>query len=130
MSKEKVKKLTFTPIFIEAIVKAIKDYPMINIVVDGDNIVRKKFINIGMATALPSGNLIVPVIKNADSLNLVGLSKSVNGLANKARTNKLSPDDITGGTLHDQQCRFFWQHNGYSYYQSTSGSNNGCRCNN
>jgi len=91
-------KLTFTPIFIEAIVKAIKDYPMINIVVDGDNIVRKKFINIGMATALPSGNLIVPVIKNADSLNLVGLSKSVNGLANKARTNKLSPDDITGGT--------------------------------
>ncbi len=96
--QRKGEKLTFTPIFIEAIVKAIKDYPMINIVVDGDNIVRKKFINIGMATALPSGNLIVPVIKNADSLNLVGLSKSVNGLANKARTNKLSPDDIAGGT--------------------------------
>ncbi len=91
-------KLTFTPIFIEAIVKAIKDFPMINITVEGDKIVRKKFINIGMATALPSGNLIVPVIKNADSLNLVGLSKSVNGLANKARNNKLAPDDISGGT--------------------------------
>jgi 2-oxoglutarate dehydrogenase E2 component (dihydrolipoamide succinyltransferase) len=91
-------KLTYTPIFIEAIVKAIKDFPMINIVVDGDRIIRKKFINIGMATALPSGNLIVPVIKNADSLNLVGLSKSVNGLAKKARSNKLAPDDISGGT--------------------------------
>ena len=91
-------KLTYTPIFIEAIVKAIKDFPMINIEVDGDRIIRKKFINIGMATALPSGNLIVPVIKNADSLNLVGLSKSVNRLANKARSNKLAPDDISGGT--------------------------------
>jgi 2-oxoglutarate dehydrogenase E2 component (dihydrolipoamide succinyltransferase) len=91
-------KLTYTPIFIEAIVKAIKDFPMINIEVDGDRIIRKKFINIGMATALPSGNLIVPVIKNADSLNLVGLSKSVNRLANKARNNKLAPDDISGGT--------------------------------
>ncbi len=91
-------KLTFTPIFIEAIVKAIKDFPMINITVEGDKIVRKKFINIGMATALPSGNLIVPVIKNADSLNLAGLSKSVNGLAKKARSNALAPDDISGGT--------------------------------
>ncbi len=91
-------KLTYTPIFIEAIVKAIKDFPMINIEVDGDRIIRKKFINIGMATALPSGNLIVPVIKNANSLNLVGLSKSVNRLANKARSNKLAPDDISGGT--------------------------------
>ncbi|MCK5781791.1 MAG: 2-oxo acid dehydrogenase subunit E2 [Flavobacteriales bacterium] len=91
-------KITYTPIFIEAIVKAIKDFPMINISVDGDKIIRRKDINIGMATALPSGNLIVPVIKNADSKNLIGLTKEVNGLAGKARTNKLSPDDISGGT--------------------------------
>lgn len=91
-------KITFTPIFIEAIVKAIKDFPMINIEVDGDNLVRKKFINIGMAAALPSGNLIVPVIKNADSLNLVGLAKTVNDLAKRARENKLTPDEIQGGT--------------------------------
>ena len=91
-------KITFTPIFIEAIVKAIKDFPMINIEVDGDNLVRKKFINIGMAAALPSGNLIVPVIKNADSLNLVGLAKTVNNLAKRARENKLTPDEIQGGT--------------------------------
>lgn len=91
-------KLTFTPIFIEAIVKAIKDFPMINVSVEGDKIVRKKFVNIGMATALPSGNLIVPVIKNADALNLVGLSKSVNSLAKRARNNELTPDEISGGT--------------------------------
>ncbi|MCO6498961.1 MAG: 2-oxo acid dehydrogenase subunit E2 [Vicingus serpentipes] len=91
-------KITFTPIIIEAIVKAIKDFPMINISVDGDNIIKKKNINIGMATALPTGNLIVPVIKNADQLNLVGLTKAVNSLANKARNNKLAPDDIAGGT--------------------------------
>jgi len=91
-------KITFTPIFIEAIVKAIKDFPMINISIDGDNIIRKKGINIGMATALPSGNLIVPVIKSADQLSLTGLSKQVNALANKARNNKLEPDDIAGGT--------------------------------
>ncbi|MFT4661623.1 MAG: 2-oxoglutarate dehydrogenase E2 component (dihydrolipoamide succinyltransferase) [Patiriisocius sp.] len=91
-------KLTFTPIFIEAIVKAIKDFPMINISVDGDKIIKRKNINIGMATALPSGNLIVPVIKNADNLNLTGIAKNVNSLANKARNNKLAPDDIQGGT--------------------------------
>lgn len=91
-------KITFTPIFIEALAKAIKDFPMINISVDGDKIVRKKNINIGMAAALPSGNLIVPVIKNADQLNLVGLTKQVNDLANRARNNKLSPDEIQGGT--------------------------------
>jgi len=90
--------ITFTPIFIEAIVKAIKDFPMINISVDGDKIIKRKNINIGMATALPSGNLIVPVIKNADQLNLVGITKAVNDLANRARHNKLSPDDISGGT--------------------------------
>ncbi len=95
--KEKTK-LTFTPIFIEAIVKAIKDFPMINISVDGDKIIKRGDINIGMAAALPSGNLIVPVIKNADTLNLVGLAKRVNDLAERARNNKLSPDEIQGGT--------------------------------
>ena len=91
-------KITFTPVFVEAVAKAIKDYPMINISVDGDKIIKRGNINIGMATALPSGNLIVPVIKNADQKNLLGLVKDVNGLANKARSNKLSPDDIAGGT--------------------------------
>ena len=91
-------KITFTPIIMEAIVKAIKDFPMINISVDGNNIIKRKNINLGMATALPSGNLIVPVIKNADQLNLVGLTKAVNDLANRARNNKLLPDDIAGGT--------------------------------
>jgi 2-oxoglutarate dehydrogenase E2 component (dihydrolipoamide succinyltransferase) len=96
--KQENEKITFTPIFMEAIVKAIKDFPMINVSVDGDNIIKRKNINLGMATALPSGNLIVPVIKNADQLNLVGITKQVNGLANKARNNKLAPDDISGGT--------------------------------
>lgn len=91
-------KITFTPIFMEAIVKAIKDFPGVNISVDGNNIIQRKHINLGMATALPSGNLIVPVIKDADTLNLVGLTKQVNGLANKARNNKLTSDDISGGT--------------------------------
>lgn len=96
--KREGEKITFTPIFIEAVTKAIKDFPMINISVDGDKIIKRKDINVGMATALPSGNLIVPVIKNADRKNLVGLTKEVNELANKARNNKLSPDDIQGGT--------------------------------
>jgi 2-oxoglutarate dehydrogenase E2 component (dihydrolipoamide succinyltransferase) len=96
--KREGQKLTFTPIFMEAVVKAIKDFPMINVSVDGTKIIKRKNINIGMATALPSGNLIVPVIKNADGLNLIGLAKAVNELADKARTNKLSPDDIQGGT--------------------------------
>jgi 2-oxoglutarate dehydrogenase E2 component (dihydrolipoamide succinyltransferase) len=96
--KREGEKITFTPIFIEALVKAIKDFPMINISVEGDSIIRKKNINIGMATALPSGNLIVPVIKNADNLNLVGISKAVNDLAGRARNNQLSPDEISGGT--------------------------------
>lgn len=91
-------KITFTPLFIEAIVKAIKDFPLINISVDGDRIIVKKNINIGMAAALPSGNLIVPVIKNADRMNLLGLTKTVNDLAMRARENKLSPDEIQGGT--------------------------------
>ena len=91
--------ITFTPLFIEAVVRAIKDFPMINISVDGNNIILKKDINIGMAAALPSGNLIVPVIKNADLLSLAGLTKLVNDLANRARTNKLKPDEIQGGTF-------------------------------
>jgi 2-oxoglutarate dehydrogenase E2 component (dihydrolipoamide succinyltransferase) len=91
-------KMTFTPLFIEAIVKAIKDFPQINISVDGDSIIKRKDINVGMAAALPSGNLIVPVIKNAGQLNLVGLTAKVNDLAARARANKLSADEIQGGT--------------------------------
>ena len=90
--------LTFTPIFLEAVAKALKDFPMMNISVQGDTIVKKKNINLGMAAALPDGNLIVPVIKNADQLNLLGMTKQVNDLANRARTNQLNPDDIQGGT--------------------------------
>jgi len=90
--------ITFTPIFIEAVVKAIKDYPMMNIQVDGNNIIKKRNINIGMAVALPSGNLIVPVIHNADQYNLSGLTKKVNDLARRGRENKLTPDDLSGGT--------------------------------
>ncbi len=96
-TKEKTK-LTFTPIFIEAVAKAIKDFPGVNASVDGDKIILRGDINIGMATALPSGNLIVPVIKNADQLNLVGIAKKVNDLADRARNNKLTPDEIQGGT--------------------------------
>jgi 2-oxoglutarate dehydrogenase E2 component (dihydrolipoamide succinyltransferase) len=96
--KREGENLTFTPIFIDAIAKAIKDYPMINVSVDGGNIIRHKDINIGMAVALPSGNLIVPNIKNADQLNLNGLTKKVNDLANRGRMNKLTPDDLSGGT--------------------------------
>lgn len=90
--------LTFTPIFIEAVAKAMRDYPMMNVQVDGNNIVKKRDVNIGMAVALPSGNLIVPVIKNADQLNLVGLAMKVNDLAKRARANKLKPDELAGGT--------------------------------
>lgn len=91
-------KITFTPIFMEAIVRAIQDFPMINVSVSGDKIIRHKNINVGMAAALPSGNLIVPVIKNADQLSLLGLTKAVNDLANRARNNALKPDEISGGT--------------------------------
>jgi 2-oxoglutarate dehydrogenase E2 component (dihydrolipoamide succinyltransferase) len=92
-------KITFTPIFIEAVTKAIGDFPMINVSLDGTKIIVKKNINIGMAAALPSGNLIVPVIKNANHLNLLGLTKSVNDLASRARANKLKPEDIQDGTF-------------------------------
>ncbi len=92
-------KITFTPIFIEAAVQALRDYPMVNVSVEGDTIIKKNFINIGMATALPSGNLIVPVIKSAGEMNLLGLTKAVNDLANRARNNKLKPDEIQGGTF-------------------------------
>jgi 2-oxoglutarate dehydrogenase E2 component (dihydrolipoamide succinyltransferase) len=97
--KRENEKITFTPLFVEAIIKCIKKYPWLNSSVDGDKLIVKKDINIGMATALPSGNLIVPVIKNADQLNLVGLTKQVNRLANDARANKLKPDDTSGGTF-------------------------------
>jgi 2-oxoglutarate dehydrogenase E2 component (dihydrolipoamide succinyltransferase) len=108
MWREKVKKdfekregtkITYTPLFIEAIVRCIKKFPLINCSLDGDKIIIKKDINIGMATALPSGNLIVPVIRNADQLNLVGLAKQVNNLADSARNNKLRPEDISDGTF-------------------------------
>jgi 2-oxoglutarate dehydrogenase E2 component (dihydrolipoamide succinyltransferase) len=92
-------KITFTPIFIEAVVEAIKAFPMINISLDGTKIIKKNFINIGMATALSDGNLIVPVIKNADHLSLIGLTSAVNQLAEHARKNKLKPEDIQGGTF-------------------------------
>jgi 2-oxoglutarate dehydrogenase E2 component (dihydrolipoamide succinyltransferase) len=97
--KRENEKITFTPLFIEAIVKCIKKYPWLNSSIDGDKLIVKKDINIGMATALPSGNLIVPVIKNADQLNLVGLTKQVNSLATAARNNRLRPDDTMGGTF-------------------------------
>lgn len=97
-AKREGENLTFTPIFMEAVAKALKDFPMMNIAVDGDKIIKRKNINLGMAAALPDGNLIVPVIKNADQLNLLGMSKAVNDLANRARENKLKPDDIQGGT--------------------------------
>ena len=98
--KKEGEKLTFTPIFMEAVAKAIRDFPMINISVNEDatKVIKKKNINLGMAAALPDGNLIVPVIKNADRLNLVGMAKAVNDLANRARQNKLKPDEIQGGT--------------------------------
>jgi len=92
-------KLTLTPIFIDAAARDLYEFPMVNISVDGNNIIRKKNINIGMATALPDGNLIVPVIKNANEKNLTGLARSVNDLAERARNNKLKPDEITGGTF-------------------------------
>jgi 2-oxoglutarate dehydrogenase E2 component (dihydrolipoamide succinyltransferase) len=96
--KREGEKITFTPVFLMAVAQAIKEMPLINVQVDGSSIIRKKDINIGMAAALPSGNLIVPVVRNADRLNLMGLTKAVNDLANRARLGKLSPDEITGGT--------------------------------
>ena len=96
--KREGENLTFTPIFMEAVAKALRDYPMMNISLQGDTIIKKKHINLGMAASLADGNLIVPVIKNADQLNLVGMTKQVNDLANRARNNQLKPDDIQGGT--------------------------------
>ena len=96
--KREGENITFTPIFIEAVAKAIKDFPMINVSVDGSNIIKRKNINVGMAVAQQNGNLIVPVIKNADTMNLLGLTRAVNELANRARIGKLTPDEIQGGT--------------------------------
>ena len=97
--KREGENITFTPLIIEAVTRALKDFPMINVSVDGYNIIKRKHVNIGMAAALPTGNLIVPVIKDADQLSLVGLSKTVNDLANRARANQLKPDDTQGGTF-------------------------------
>ncbi len=97
--KREKEKITFTPLFAEAVSKAIKDFPMVNVSVSGTQIIKKKDINLGLAAALPSGNLIVPVIKNADQLNLVGLTKAVNDLATRARVGKLKPDETQGGTF-------------------------------
>ena len=125
MWREKVKKdfekregtkITFTPLFIEAIVRCIKKFPLINCSLDGDKIIIKKDINIGMATALPTGNLIVPVIKNADQLNLVGLTKQVNNLADNARTGKLKADDTNGGTFTMTNVGTFRQFDGNTDY--------------
>jgi len=96
--KREGENITFTPIFIQAIAKAIKDFPMINVSIDGDKIIKKKNVNVGMAVAQANGNLIVPVIKNADSMNLLGITRTVNDLAARARINKLTPDEIQGGT--------------------------------
>lgn len=96
--KREGEKLTFTPIFMQAVAQTIKKHPMINIAVDGDKIIKRGNVNLGMAAALPDGNLIVPVIKNADQLSLVGMTKQVNDLAGRSRANKLKPDDIQGGT--------------------------------
>jgi len=97
--KREGQKITFTPIFFEAAAKALREFPQVNASVDGYNIILRKNINIGMATALPNGNLIVPVIKNLDEKNLIGITKAVNDLANRARANKLQPDEIQGGTF-------------------------------
>src|SRR5690606_18699622 len=97
--KKEGENITYTPLFIEAVSKAIRDFPMINASVDGYNIIKKRSINIGMATALPSGNWIVPVIKNVDQLSLTGISRSVNDLAKRARSGALKPDDKQGGTF-------------------------------
>lgn len=99
LEKREGQKLTFTPIFIEAIAKALRDYPMVNVSVDGNKIIKRKNINVGMAAALPNGNLIVPVIKNADHKSLLGIVKEVNDLADRARQNQLKPDEIQGGTF-------------------------------
>ncbi|MBN4048432.1 2-oxo acid dehydrogenase subunit E2, partial [Flavobacteriaceae bacterium AH-315-O20] len=97
--KREGEKITYTPIFMEAVAKALKDFPLMNVSVDGDRIIKRKDINLGMAAALSDGNLIVPVIKKADQLNLVGMTKAVNDLAKRARSGKLMPDDIQGGTF-------------------------------
>jgi 2-oxoglutarate dehydrogenase E2 component (dihydrolipoamide succinyltransferase) len=120
--------LTFTPVFIEAIIQAIKDFPMINIQVDGDKIIKKKDINIGMAVALPSGNLIVPVIKNADQFNITGLAKAVNDLAKRARENKLKPDELSGGTYTVTNVGSFGNVMGHAYNHATTGRNYGDWC--
>ena len=117
--------LTFTPLLMHAIVRAIQDFPMINVSVDGDYIIKKRDVNVGLAVALPSGNLIVPVIHNADQLNLNGLTKKVNDLANRARQNKLTPADLEGGTYTVSNVGSFGKRDGYAYYHATAGGHHG-----
>jgi chloramphenicol O-acetyltransferase len=117
--KREGQKLTFMPIFVKAVVKAIQDFPLINISVDGDKIIKKKNINIGMATALPDGNLIVPVIKNADQLSLSGLAKAINDLAYRARNKKLKPEDTQGATYTISNIGFR-KFNGNTYYSTAT----------
>jgi 2-oxoglutarate dehydrogenase E2 component (dihydrolipoamide succinyltransferase) len=135
MWREKVKKefekregtkITYTPIFMDCLVRVIKRFPLINSSLDGDRIIIKKDINIGMATALPSGNLIVPVIRNADYLNLVGLSKAVNTMADNARNNKLKADDTQAGTFTLTKRRNFRKFNGNTDYQPATGCDLSC----
>ena len=126
--KREGQNITFTPIFIEAVAKAIKDFPMINVSVDGTNIVIHKDINIGMAAALPSGNLIVPVVKGIDQMNLMGITKTVNDLASRARNNQLKPDEIQGGTFTLTNVGSFGNVSGNTDYQSASSSYYGSRC--
>ncbi len=123
--KREGENLTFTPIFIQAVARAIQDYPMINVSIDGDYIIKKRDINIGVAVALPSGNLIVPVIHNADQLNLNGLSKKLNDLANRARTNKLKPEDLEGGTYTAVQRRLVRQRDGHAHHHAAPGGHHG-----
>ena len=118
--------LTFTPIFIEAVCKALRDFPLVNSSIDGTKIILRKDINIGMAAALPSGNLIVPVIKNADMLNIIGLAKKVNDLATRARENKLKPEEIEGGT-YTVSMWDIWQCNGHTGNIAATGSYTGNR---
>ena len=114
--KRENEKLTFTPLFMTAIIKALRDYPELNSTIQGEKIIIKQAINLGMATALSDGNLIVPVIKNADHFNLVGLAKAVNDLAKRSRNNALKPDEVQGWNLYIYQYWKFWFYYGYTNY--------------
>ena len=126
--KREGQNITFTPIIIEAMAKAVKDFPMINVSVEKTNIHIHKNVNIGMATALPDGNLIVPVIKECQDKNLIGITKSVNNLAKNAREGRLNPDDIQGGTITMTNVGTFGNLMGNPYYKPAPSSNYGLWC--